>query len=238
MPERELTGLPASPGIALGWARLLDPPDTGNPSSPPVPADRRVEEAALAESALQLAASEIGRLAARCGAGPRGRGRDRGDRNLDGARPRTARGRASGRARACRPRAALLEAAGEHADAIAALGDATLAERADDVRSVGRRAARIAAGGEESAGPAARSFWSHATRARRRGRDRPGGGASPSRRVATAHAAIVARSLGLPMVVAAGEELLASAPARSWWWTARGTRGDGAGAPSAVRAAR
>ena len=37
---------------------------------------------------------------------------------------------------------ALLDACALHADAIAALPDATLAARADDVRALGRRAAR------------------------------------------------------------------------------------------------
>ena len=40
------------------------------------------------------------------------------------------------------PAAALTAACGLHADAIAALPDAVLAARADDVRSLGRRAAR------------------------------------------------------------------------------------------------
>ena len=48
--------------------------------------------------------------------------------------------------RGLRAAAALLDASEEHAAAIASLPDACLAARADDVRSLGRRAARIAAG--------------------------------------------------------------------------------------------
>ena len=47
--------------------------------------------------------------------------------------------------------AALIEATEEHAAAIASLPDELLAARADDVRSLGRRAARIAAGTFEAA---------------------------------------------------------------------------------------
>jgi phosphoenolpyruvate-protein kinase (PTS system EI component) len=108
--------------------------------------------------------------------------------------------------------AALLEATEEHALVIASLPDAVLAARADDVRSLGRRAARIAAGGAggvarrngsafilvaEDLGPA--DVAEHGDQLA--GIALSGGGA-------TAHAAIVARSLGIPMTVLAGPELL------------------------------
>jgi phosphoenolpyruvate-protein kinase (PTS system EI component) len=105
---------------------------------------------------------------------------------------------------------AILQAINQHADAIAALPDETLAARADDVRSLGRRAARLATGeavrrppGEDAIliatdlGPAdvAESApWLV-------GIALVGGSA-------TAHAAIVARSLGLPMVAGLPDAVL------------------------------
>jgi phosphoenolpyruvate-protein kinase (PTS system EI component) len=109
---------------------------------------------------------------------------------------------------------ALTDATAEHADALAAIGDETLAARADDVLSLGRRAARIATGADdapeaegtavlvaEDLGPAdvAELHGSVCAVALAAGG-------------ATAHAAIVARSLGLPMVVGLGAELLEAAP--------------------------
>ena len=107
--------------------------------------------------------------------------------------------------------AALLGATAEHAAAIAGLPDAVLAARADDVRSLGRRAARIAAGAPvnvetngggyilvaEDLGPA--DVAEHGDQLA--GIALSGGGV-------TAHAAIVARSLGIPMTALAGPELL------------------------------
>jgi phosphoenolpyruvate-protein phosphotransferase len=101
---------------------------------------------------------------------------------------------------------ALREAAGESARELAQLDDPMLAERADDVRSLGRRAAAHAAGARsnrttgvlvaESLGPADVAELSGVD-----GVALAGGGV-------TAHAAIVARSLGLPMVVGLGPNIL------------------------------
>ena len=101
--------------------------------------------------------------------------------------------------------AALAEAADQIASDLANLGDPTLALRADDVRSLGRRAAAHAGGGKaatvggvlvaRSLGPADVAELSPT------GIALVGGGV-------TAHAAIVARSLGIPMVVALGDEAL------------------------------
>jgi phosphoenolpyruvate-protein kinase (PTS system EI component) len=105
---------------------------------------------------------------------------------------------------------AIIRATREHADAIAAVGDETLAARADDVRSLGRRAARLATGRGVDAppgtdliliaddlGPADVAELAPALA----GVALVGGGA-------TAHAAIVARSLGIPMVTGLGERAL------------------------------
>lgn len=103
--------------------------------------------------------------------------------------------------------AALRDAAEESALALAGLGDPMLAERADDVRSLGRRAAAhatgvrsdVRAGGvlvADSLGPADVAELSGVN------------GVALARGGVTAHAAIVARSLGLPMVVGLGPALL------------------------------
>jgi phosphoenolpyruvate-protein kinase (PTS system EI component) len=104
--------------------------------------------------------------------------------------------------------AALARAADQIAADLANLGDATLALRADDVRSLGRRAAAHAGGARggrsaaeggvlvaRSLGPADVAELSPT------GIALVGGGV-------TAHAAIVARSLGIPMVVGLGDDAL------------------------------
>jgi phosphoenolpyruvate-protein kinase (PTS system EI component) len=108
---------------------------------------------------------------------------------------------------------AILRAATEHADAIAALADATLAARADDVRSLGRRAAQLAEGGGSGAGerPPGSDLILVAV-------DLGPGDVAELAPVlagvalvgggATAHAAIVARSLGVPMVTGLDAKLL------------------------------
>jgi phosphoenolpyruvate-protein kinase (PTS system EI component) len=102
---------------------------------------------------------------------------------------------------------AIQQAANRGADELATLADPTLALRADDVRSIGRRAAALALGATlipggvlvaESLGPADVADL--------------GLGASGVALAAgsvTGHAAIVARSLGVPMVVGLGPEILA-----------------------------
>jgi phosphoenolpyruvate-protein kinase (PTS system EI component) len=107
-------------------------------------------------------------------------------------------------ARGCPASEAILSAAAEHARAIASLGDETLAARADDVHSLGRRAARLANGAGAAAGhapPRGSILLAHDLG--------PGDVAELLPSLAgialaaggpTAHAAIVARSLGIPMV--------------------------------------
>ena len=101
---------------------------------------------------------------------------------------------------------ALTAAAEEVASVLASLDDPTLAERAADVRSLGRRAAATAAGVElvpggiliaADLGPADVADLGLGA-----------SGAALARGGVTAHAAIVARSLGIPMVVGLGPEVL------------------------------
>jgi phosphoenolpyruvate-protein kinase (PTS system EI component) len=102
---------------------------------------------------------------------------------------------------------ALREATAESAAELARLPDPRLAERADDVRSLGRRAAAHALGAAtsvaggvvvaDSLGPADVADLGLGAS----GVALAGGGV-------TAHAAIVARSLGIPMVVGLGPDVL------------------------------
>ena len=111
---------------------------------------------------------------------------------------------------------ALLEAAGDFADRIAALDDPLLAARADDVRSVGRRAARYAdagaspsSNGHRAAGHEIILVAAELGPADVAELGDEVAGIALARGSVTAHAAIVARSLGLPLVVQAGSGLLA-----------------------------
>jgi phosphoenolpyruvate-protein kinase (PTS system EI component) len=212
MPERTVQGDPASPGAAVGraWQQVQEV-EIGEL----VPVHEREQQREIAHTALAGAASALGRVAA-------GLSRDEaaiveagvlmaGDPALLSAVDD--RIVADGLPAA----QAILRATSELADAIAGIGDDLLAARADDVRSLGRRAARLAtardAGGPlEAGGPPA-------------DRDRiliardvgPADVAELASAVAgialvgggaTAHAAIVARSLGIPMVTGLPTEIL------------------------------
>lgn len=210
--ERVLRSAPASPGLAAGHARILSPP-SGTSARSPVEDGEIEVEAGRAQSALHGACAELERIAADL------RGSGRSDEAeivetgalmaADPALEETV--RAAIQERRLPAGEALIAAAEEHALAIAALPDPLLAARADDVRSLGRRAARIAVGtgAEPSAngstyiliaedlGPA--DVAEQGERA---------AGIALSGGAVTAHAAIVARSLGIPMTVQAGPELL------------------------------
>ena len=212
MSERVLSGAPASPGLAIGHARVLSHPSEG-PARDPGPTRAPEAEAEHALDALRRAAEELERIAT----GLRSDGRSEeaeivatgalmaADPLLETAVTEAVMER--GRSAA----AALREATEEHAAIIASLPDELLAARADDVRSLGRRAARIAAGAPdasasngsafilvaEDVGPA--DVAEHGDRL---------AGIALSAGGVTAHAAIVARSLGIPMTVLAGPELL------------------------------
>ncbi|MET0614468.1 MAG: putative PEP-binding protein [Thermoleophilaceae bacterium] len=212
MSERVLRGAPASPGLAAGHARSLSSP-SGVSARAPVPDVEIDAEAERARRALAGAASELEAI----GAGLRNSGRDQeaeivetgalmaADPTLEAAVS------AAIRERRMAAGPALLAAAEVHARAIEALPDPVLAARADDVRSLARRAARIADGAvdhpasngstfilvAEDLGPA--DVAEHGERA---------AGIALSGGAVTAHAAIVARSLGIPMTVQVGAGLL------------------------------
>ena len=207
MGEHALNGVSAAPGIAVGAAVVLD---RGAPIHPQgIAVHRRVAELDRARQGLQAAAAELDEIATRLRADGRNDEADivdtgclmAGDPELvslvellviDKGMPAAA---------------ALGEASEQIASELARLPDPMLALRADDLRSVGRRAAAHAGGPvltpregvlvARTLGPA--DVAELAPKAR--GIALAGGGV-------TAHAAIVARSLGLPMVVGLGSELL------------------------------
>lgn len=205
MGERVLEGTPASPGVAVGTAWRLAEEIS---ASGPVPPQRLEQEREAAAAALTAAAEALTALAARLPA-------EEAEIVQTGALiaqdPALRQGIEEAIvAHGLPAAAAIVRVTAEHADAIAAIGDEMLAARADDVRSLGRRAAALAGGRAQTTppgsdliliahdlGPAdvAESAPSLA------GIALAGGGA-------TAHAAIVARSLGLPMVTGLHDQVL------------------------------
>jgi phosphoenolpyruvate-protein kinase (PTS system EI component) len=208
MGERRLDGTPAAPGVALGIAwRLRE--HHGEYAEAPTKEPAQELEAAL--GALAAAADQLSGLAAEL---PPEEAEIVETGALMGRDPALI--DTIEHAIICdglRAAEAILHATGAHAEAIAAIRDETLATRADDVRSLGRRAARLAGGrGDEQPpgrdvivvatdlGPADVAELAPAVA----GVALAGGGP-------TAHAAIVARSLGIPMVTGLGDEVRALA---------------------------
>src|SRR3954447_11150210 len=211
MSGRELRGVPTAPGIAVGVVRRLA---TIGFSGELVAPEQRAAERERALAALERAARDLEALAAKLTAD--GRADDAEivatgalmalDPSLTKAVDELV--LESGRSASD----AILEACRVQADTLAALPDPMLAGRADDVRSLGRRAAMhvIADTGDthvegrdeilvaEDLGPADVAELGDSVR----GLALSGGGA-------TAHAAIVARGLGLPLVAGLGPDALA-----------------------------
>jgi phosphoenolpyruvate-protein kinase (PTS system EI component) len=207
-----LQGLPASPGLAAGCAVVLDAPATTEAN---VPRSERSVTALLATRALKAAAGELEALATTLAAADAeiveaGALMAR-DPELEAAVERAV--LEDGRPAA----AAILAATDAMAASLAALPDELLAARADDVRSIGRRAARLAHGAPTATSGAAGGIAV--------GRDLGPADVAEIQGWAqgialaaggpTAHAAIVARSLGLPMVTGVGPDLLSVAPGAS-----------------------
>src|SRR3954452_12915512 len=147
MTEQTLVGLAASPGVAAGLARVLDV--AVDLAARPLPDDERPAAAERAAAALAAAAGEIDELAAEV--------RERGNAaeadivatgSLMAADPGLADAvRATVLDEGSSPPAAILKAADTYAGLLATLDDPNLQLRSDDVRSLGRRAARLASGG-------------------------------------------------------------------------------------------
>jgi phosphoenolpyruvate-protein phosphotransferase len=210
MTERELLGLPAAGGVAVGRALVLrDVEAEANGSGGEVEQRRAVE-------ALARVAAELGESAEQL----------RSEGRLDEADIlETNRLMAEDPALADEVRefaertsavAAVVEATELHAVQLESIPDPMLAARAADVRRLGARAARLLTGAPAlttplrptiiiapDLGPADMAELDLAG-GRVRGLALAGGGA-------TSHAAIMARALGLPMVVGLGDEILEAA---------------------------
>ena len=206
MAQRDLRGAPASPGVALGvawhWAEHVG---NGRLVAP----DERDAELGLALRALSAAADSLRELAASLEGEEAAIVEAGAMMALDPALTATV-GDAIARD-GLAAAAAIIHATERYADTIAALDDTMLAARADDVRSLGRRAARLATGDPVAAKPPGHDLiiLAHDLGPADVAELAPslagvalvGGGA-------TAHAAIVARSLGIPMVTGLAPELL------------------------------
>jgi phosphoenolpyruvate-protein phosphotransferase len=202
MSEVAFRGHPAAPGAALGpaWTRV-DCDD-----SEPGPVD---DEWARVERGLALVVVELDALAARLRSEGHHADADIVDSNrmmaddpalLAAARAAVAEGGSA--------RRAIAEAAAPHIAALANLDDPTLASRAADLRAIARRAGELANGNgvspptgaiilAEDLGPSEVASWSGQI-----------AGIVLAQSGATAHAAIVARSLGIPLVTGVGATAL------------------------------
>jgi phosphoenolpyruvate-protein kinase (PTS system EI component) len=212
MAELIVAAVGASPGVATGAARVLRlVADAGSE----LPAGDRDAEAARAAAALDAAAVRLDQLAEEAAASGRKDEAEMIDASAMMARDSMLAAMVQDQVRKDgRPApTALVAAADEVAATLAALDDPMLAARADDVRSVGRRAARIASGDDAAAdapdgavvviaddlGPADVAELGEDVCA-----------IALSHGAVTAHAAIVSRARGIPMVVAAGDPAFAA----------------------------
>jgi phosphoenolpyruvate-protein kinase (PTS system EI component) len=210
MGERVMRGVPAAPGTGAGAVRLLVGPVPARGEA--IPPDARDAELEAAERALAAAAAELDAIAARL------RSEGRSDEAevvetgvLMAGDPSLRREVAAAVLDRGHPAAvAILKATGAHAAAIAELDDPMLSARAADVRSLGDRAARLAGAGEKRAAQQGPSVLVASDLG-------PADVAELGSDVVAialadgavrAHAAIVARSLGIPMVVSLGQRLL------------------------------
>jgi phosphoenolpyruvate-protein phosphotransferase len=135
-----------------------------------------------------------------------------------------------------RSAAAAVRAATErHAAALAAIPDPLLAARAADVRQLGRRAGRLLAGAPAVLVPSGPTILvaadlGPAEVAELRAAGDNLRGIALAEGAVTSHAAIMARSLGVPMVVALGDHVLAAAEGE--WLVLDGERGSVVLAPA------
>jgi phosphoenolpyruvate-protein kinase (PTS system EI component) len=216
--ERALQGLAASPGLAVGRARILATASAVDRTQ--VPHARRQAEARAAQQALDAAGDEIDAIATKLWSSGQDEEAEIVETGVLIARDPSFRQGvlAAVNERGIPAAAAILDTAQEQAKIVAAIDDARLAERADDIVSVGRRAAGLigqgagtddkreaGGGGEVLVGPDLGPAEVAELDATVTGIALVAGGVS-------AHAAIVARSLGIPMVVGVGDELLTLAP--------------------------
>jgi len=202
MSERVLRGLAASPGVAAGPVVLLE-----RPVDDDQPHRGAAAEATAALAALDAVAVELAVRAERLRADGFAAEAEILDANRLMALDPLLRGEVERLTESETAPAALRGAADRQAEVLAGLADPLLAARASDVRELGRRAAR---GGARrlGAGIVVAEDLGPADVAELREAEQPIHGIALAGGAATSHAAIMARSLGLPMVVGAGEELL------------------------------
>jgi phosphoenolpyruvate-protein kinase (PTS system EI component) len=213
MTERVICGLAASPGVAVGRVLLLHDPAVAEEQ----PHRGAAVEAAAALAALDGVAADLHGRADRLRADGFHPEAEILDANRLMALDPLLRGDVERLSTHATAAAALREASARHAELLATLDDPLLAARATDVRELGRRAAawlsrngsRPVAGGPfvlvaDDIGPADVAEL----------RDSDGSivAVALAHGAATSHAAIMARSLGLPMLVGAGEEILDVTP--------------------------
>jgi phosphoenolpyruvate-protein phosphotransferase len=213
MTERVLAGVPASPGAAFGGVRRLD--GAGEIDDTILKESVRPAAAARAVDALARSARELEVLSTRLRAEGRNDEADILDAGMMMAEDPTLIDAVEGAVlnRGLTPASAIRVEVEAAAALLDSLGDEDLAARASDVRSLGRRACRLvsdksvradrrAAGGDSilvatDLGPADVIELDGDVR-----------GIALADGGVTGHAAIVARGLGLPMVVGVGAELL------------------------------
>jgi phosphoenolpyruvate-protein kinase (PTS system EI component) len=209
---RALQGVPAAPGVAVGVVRRLDGVAHDETEEALAPS-QRAAAVECATRALEMAAVELEGLAADLVRRHRVAEAEIVETGALMARDPglTDAVRAAIEHDGRSPATAIVQAADLYAAALAAIDDPTLAARAADVRSVGRRAGRIAAGTGRSErtsggdailvtddlGPADVAELEVDVRA-----------IALARGGVTGHAAIIARSLGLPAIVGLGDVLL------------------------------
>jgi phosphoenolpyruvate-protein kinase (PTS system EI component) len=200
MNEHELRGLAASGGVAVGRAWIERDPEPDYGDGDPL-------------AALDRIADELGRTADRLRSDGLSDEAEILEANRLMAEDPALRAEVARLAEDMRAGRALVEATGRHADLLAGLADPLLAARAADVRELGRRAARLLVGPatvqpSEPSVLVARDLGPVDVAELRLGE---GGveGIALADGAATSHAAIMARSLGVPMAVGLGARLLA-----------------------------
>jgi phosphoenolpyruvate-protein kinase (PTS system EI component) len=201
MSELALQGVSAAPGVTVGKAVVLDP--ISNRDARTVPPNERAHELEVARGALETAATELDSIASGLREAGRNEEADIVETGVLMAGDPGLVSRVESLINVGRSAPdALRQAADEISTELAQLPDSTLAQRADDLRSLGRRAAARAAGIRpgQTGGVLVAATLGPADVAElgATGIALAGGGI-------TAHAAIVARSLGVPMVVGLGQ---------------------------------
>ena len=211
MSGRQLFGLSAAGGVAVGHALVLrDVEADANGGGGGGEAEQR-----RALGALARVGAELGQSAERARSEGRVDEADILETNRAMAEDPALADEVRGLAERTSAVAAVVQATEHHAAQLESIPDPMLAARAADVRRLGARAARLLTGAPafsiplrptiviaSDLGPADTAELDLA-RGRVRGLALAGGGA-------TSHAAIMARALGLPMVVGLGDEILSA----------------------------